>query len=445
MCIVVNYLDRKLSINEIKTIFSAGMKLSKEDFKVGFEYERLPIDVETAQSVKYFGLNGICEFLRLYARNENWDYLLDENNIIGLKQLHNTVTLEPGLQLELSIEPQKKIQTLEAKINELDSEMIPLLNDAGIKLLAYGIYPNTTYKNIKLLPKRRYSIMASYLWGILSDVMMRETAGMQACFDYESEEDAMKKFKVANMLTPIVTGMFANSPIRGGVDTGYKSFRALAWLNTDNDRCGFATNFNSDNTFEDYINKVLDTPMIMINREDNVIPISKRITMKDFIKEGYNGFVACLDDFRLASNLYFPEVRLREFIEIRNHDSIGKGLQYSLLAFYKGILYSPKILSDAEKILSKFSARDFAELRYNVPKLAMNAKLGEYKIKQFAKILVQLAEQGLVEQNLGEEKYLDPLKELVEEGICPADIILKNWYGAWNKDVNKLIEHVTCK
>lgn len=82
--------------------------------------------------------------------------------------------------------------------------------------------------------------MAKYLWGILADVMMRETAGIQCCIDFKSEEDAMRKFKLANKLSPFMTAMFANSPIRGGVDTGYKSFRALAWLNTDNDRCGFA-------------------------------------------------------------------------------------------------------------------------------------------------------------------------------------------------------------
>ena len=43
--------------------------------------------------------------------------------------------------------------------------------------------------------------------------------------------------------------MYANSKIRGGVDTGYKSFRALAWLNTDNERCGFATKFQDSNSY----------------------------------------------------------------------------------------------------------------------------------------------------------------------------------------------------
>ena len=31
--------------------------------------------------------------------------------------------------------------------------------------------------------------MAKYMWGFLADVMMRETAGIQGCFDFENEEN----------------------------------------------------------------------------------------------------------------------------------------------------------------------------------------------------------------------------------------------------------------
>ena len=297
---------------------------------------------------------------------------------------------------------------------------------------------------LKILPKQRYKIMANYLWGILSDVMMRETAGIQACFDFDSEEDAMQKFRIANMLSPIVTAMCANSVIRGGVDTGYKSFRALAWLNTDSERCGFATNFNRNMTFDDYINTVLDTPVIMISRDERIYATNGTMTLKQFMTKEYQGFNATLDDFKLSANLYFPDVRLRKFIEIRNQDCVGKGLQYSVIAFYKGILYSKSVLNDVDELLSKFKFQDFAELKYNVPKNALNAKLGNVALVNIAKDLVNLSEKGLKEQGLNEDVYLEPLQDLVYQGICPADIIIKNWYGSWNKDLNKLIEYVRC-
>lgn len=433
-----------LNLQDVRKLFTDGIKLSADDFKVGMEYERLPVFFETNQSASYDGIDGICEFLRLYARNENWDYLLDNENIIGLKKLHDTITLEPGVQMEMSLTPEKLIKDLDDKINELDKELLPLLDEFGIKLLNYGVYPLTTYKNIKILPKQRYRIMANYLWGILSDVMMRETAGIQCCFDFDSEEDAMQKFRIANMLSPIATAMFANSPIRGGVDTGYKSFRALAWLNTDSERCGFATNFKKDMTFDDYISTVLNTPVIMFSREDKMYAVNGTMTLKQFITKDYQGFNATLDDFKLCANLYFPEVRLRKFIEIRNQDCVGKGLQYAVLAFYKGILYSKSVMKSVDEMLSKFKYQDFAELRYNVPKNALNIKLGKVELAKIAKELVDLAEKGLKEQGQREEVYLEPLQDLVCQGLCPADIILKNWYGSWNKDLNKLIEYVKC-
>ena len=164
--------------------------------------------------------------------------------------------------------------------------------------------------------------MANYLWGILSDVMMRETAGIQVGIDYKSEEDAMKKFRLANMMMPFATAMYANSRIRGDVDTGYKSFRALAWLNTDNERCGFATKFDRNMGFRDYVNILLDTPMIFINREDKCVSLNGRLTFKQYMQNGFEGFSASMEDWKLHSNLYFPEVRLRNFIEIRNHDCV---------------------------------------------------------------------------------------------------------------------------
>ena len=294
----------KLDKKEILKLFESGCK-PFQDHKVGIEYERLPVFSVTSKAVDYSSEFGICNFLRNFAREENWDYIMDDYNIIGLKQGHDTITLEPGCQIEMSLEPQKTIDELKSKIMLLDKQLKPVLNKFNIKLLNYGVSPLSTHKSINLIPKRRYKIMAKYLWGILSDVMMRETAGIQCCIDFESEEDAMYKFKIANKLVPFMTAMFANSPVRGGVETGYKSFRALSWLNTDNDRCGFVGQIDDDFSFEEYVDYVLDSPMIFINRESGTIPIDGKITFNQFMEKGYEGFEADIEDFKLHANLYF--------------------------------------------------------------------------------------------------------------------------------------------
>ena len=429
----------KLGKEEILHLFKDGCK---NTCQIGIEYERLPIFPVTSRAVEYGSEFGVCNFLRNFAREENWDYITDDYNIIGLKQEHDTITLEPGCQVELSIKPENTIHELKNKIDTLDKQMKPILDKFNINLLNYGVSPLSTNKNIGLIPKKRYKLMAKYLWGILSDVMMRETAGIQCCIDFESEEDAVEKFQVANKLTPFMTAMFANSLIRGGVETGYKSFRALSWLNTDNDRCGFVGQIDDKFSFEEYVDYVLETPMIFINRDNDVVPINGKINFAEFMQNGYEGFEADIQDFELHANLYFPEVRMRNFLEIRNHDCVGKGLQYSILAIYKGILYNHGAIQDIEELFAPFDYRDFSELRYNVPKSAINAKIGKFSVKDIAKEILYIAEKALIEADTNEEKYLDAIKEYTLAGICPADVIIRNWNGLWNKDIKKLIKFV---
>lgn len=428
----------KLGKKEILNLFKNGCKT---DCQIGIEYERLPIFSVTSKAVDYGSEFGICNFLRSFAKEENWDYITDDYNIIGLKQEHDTITLEPGCQVELSLKPEKTIMQVQNKIEMLDKLMHPILDKFGINLLGYGVSPFSTHKSIHLIPKKRYKLMAKYLWGILSDVMMRETAGVQCCIDFESEEDAMEKFKIANKLVPFMTAMFANSPIRGGVETGYKSFRALSWLNTDNDRCGFVGQIDNIESFEEYVNYVLETPMIFINRNGDTLPINGKMNFKEFINN--SEYDADLEDFELHANLYFPEVRLRNFIEIRNQDCVGNGLQYSILAIYKGILYGKTAMQEIKDLFQEFDYRDFSELRYNVPKSALNAQIKKYYAKDIAKEILYIAEKSLIEQNTGEEKYLEAIKEYTLEGICPADVIIRNWNGLWNKDIKKLIKFVS--
>lgn len=431
----------RLEYQDILNIYTSGCK-EKSLHKTGLEYERLPISMVTNKAVDYGTEFGVCNFLRAFAKAENWDYITDDYNIIGLKQGHDTITLEPGCQVELSIKPESSIAALEKKINLLDKLMEPILDKMGITLLNYGVSPFSTNKNINLLPKRRYALMAKYLWGILSDVMMRETAGIQVCFDFESEEDAVRKFKLANKLTPFATAMFANSPIRGGVDTGYKSFRALSWLNTDNDRCGFAYKLREDYSFDEYIDYVMNTPVIFITREDLPVNINGKIKFKDFMQNGWEGFEPILDDYLLQANLCFPEVRLRNFIEIRNHDCGRKGTPYAILAFYKGLLQNPSAMDELEELLKPYNYNDFAELRYNVPRCGLDCKIGGDSVKLIVKELLYICEKSLIEQNTGDEKYLDFIKEYAMQGITPADVIIRNWYGIWDKNIKKLVNYL---
>ena len=433
--------EQKIDKSDLLKLYTKGYTKS-DDFKIGLEYERLPVHAGSMCSVDYWEEYGIKNLLEKYAHEETWDYITEADNVIGLKKGHDTFTLEPGCQMEISTKPEKTIFELENKINRINEGLKPIADSKGIVMLDYGVSPYSTHKCIHLIPKKRYKLMARYLWGILSDVMMRETAGIQCCIDFSSEEDAMRKYKLANKLSPFMTAMFANSPIRGGVDTGYKSFRALSWLNTDNDRCGFAGKISEQFSFEDYIDYVLKVPMIFVNKDNNPVFINGDITFEEYMNSGWDDYFATVDDYELQANLCFPEVRIRNFIEIRNHDCVGGQLKYSIPAIYKGIMYGSSGMDECEELLKSLQYKDFSELRYNVPKNTLDSKIRNNTIGDYAVEILKIAEKGLKSLKTGEEKYLEPIKELTFYGKTPADIILQNWNGCWGRDLHKLVRYL---
>ena len=73
----------------------------------------------------------------------------------------------------------------------------------------------------------------------------------------------------------------------------------------------------------------------------------------------------------------------------------------------------------------------------------MNAKIARHCIKDLVKEILYIAEKSLIEMDMGEEKFIEPIKEFALNGISPADVIIRNWNGLWNKDIKKLVKFVS--
>jgi glutamate--cysteine ligase len=431
------------SNSQLEEIFYSGINNTS---KIGIEFEKLPIRNNDFKAVSYYEKNGISDFLKVYKKAENWQNVEFDKNIIGLSNSDGIISLEPGSQLEISFLPQNNIHLIKEKIDKYNSMTAFWAEKMDFCWIGYGIQPVSIYQNIDIIPKKRYELMNEYFSGIanLPFVMMKETAGIQTAFDYKSEEDAINKFRLALKLSPIASAMFANSPVRQAKDIGYKSFRAASWLDTDNKRCGLVSkklfDSNYDFTFKDYVEILLDIPVIFIEKDGSFIP-AFNLTFREYLKNGYEGYKATLSDWYLHMNLYFPDVRLSSYIEIRNHDSQRSELIPSIPALWKGILYNENSFGAVNKLLSKFNYQDFEEMRHLTPKYGLDFEINGHKIADIAKEIVAASLSGLIEAGLGEEIYLKPLEELVNKNSTPADLILKNWYGSWNRDISKLIEY----
>ena len=154
--------------------------------------------------------------------------------------------------------------------------------------------------------------------------MLKESAVLQVNIDYSSEEDAINKLRFAPFLSPIVSAMFATSPIRGGKLSNYRSCRTNAWLHVDENRCGLIDSrlFHREleYSFENYCNLLLAKPVIYNQKTGK----NSKSTFKELLNRGE----VDMDDWFMHMSLYFPDVRLKDVIELRNCDCQTTDLLY---------------------------------------------------------------------------------------------------------------------
>ncbi len=415
--------------SQLADYFFMGCK-NKSDFKIGVEFERIGVDSKTFHAIPYNGKSGVAEFIKRIKIPGECEEVYEGDNILGLQCSTGEITLEPGAQFEYSTKPFVNLEEHENAINEFNGRARRLSDDMGITWLGYGVQPLSTYSKINMIPKSRYEVMRNYLpqRGSKGLVMMMESAGVQASIDYGSEEDAMKKLRVALGISPLITAMFSNSPVREGKLSGYKSYRAMGWLDTDNDRCGLISQkiFEEDFGFDDYVEVLLDVPMFFVEKEGSLLPL-KGMTFREYM----NKYKATMRDWQLHLSTFFPDVRVKNLIEIRNCDSQSVGMAMAFAAMVKGILYNEGAMDAAWDLVKKLSWHERNELRHSVTKNGLSG------IADIAKELVSIADYSLGEESL----YLDKLKELLSQNKTPADVIIENWEGSWGKDLKKLIDH----
>ena len=232
--------------------------------------------------------------------------------------------------------------------------------------------------------------------------------------------------------------------------TKFKSNRASSWLDTDNDRCGLvsAKAFRrGEFSFAEYAEILLDVPMIFIERNLTNLPNSKtalkveNLTFRQFLKDGYQGYRATKQDWELHLSLYFPDVRFKNYIEIRNHDNQRKELVCAVPAFWKGIIYNDSAIESVNELLKDFSCFDFEYLRRKTPQKGLDMKIKHQKLSDIAKEIVKISYESLKTYKKNEEKYLEPLMALLDNGKTPADLIIQKWENEWQGNIKYLVDY----
>ena len=403
-------LDYDRQIEEVVKYIKSG---ETEDFKLGLEFEHFVIDKDTLKTISYYGENGVEETLRDLSQI-GWTPVYEGEYILGLSKGDKNITLEPGSQLELSVEKQTNIEDLEKEYLLFLKDLIPILNSKNQYLITTGYHPLTKIEEIKILPKERYDHMYNYFKtkGSHAHNMMKGTASVQVTMDYKDEEDYIKKFQIANALSPVFYSMFENAYYFEGQPTQIHNIRSFIGENCDKDRSGIPEGaLDDDFSYQKYAEYVLNRPPIFEIKDGNLHSTGHKNMREVFNPDEYEE-----DELNHLLTMYFPDVRTKKYIEMRMFDAVPYPLNFSVLALVKGLFYSDKNLDTLYDYIKDINMDEIEEVRKEMKAFGLGAKIkGEFFVDVGRK-LVKLAKEALDKE---EQKYLLPLEEMMDKGINP--------------------------
>jgi glutamate--cysteine ligase len=423
-------------VDELVAHFTAGCK-PKSELRVGMEHEKIAVVAVDG------GGGGRAPDYPLIARllgsmaARGWQPVEEHGQLIALERATcGTITLEPGGQIEHSGAPwPKAVEAVRDNDKHLD-ELLPVAAELGVVFLGVGFRPFGTLDDVPWMPKGRYRVMRQYLprRGRKAHEMMKRTATVQANLDYLDEADAMEKLRLALGLSSLVTALFAASPIVDGRPSGYQSYRASCWLETDPDRCGllpFA--FSPSAGFRDYVEWALDVPMFFLYRDGEYrgFPDGERVTFRRFWRDGWQGERALPGDWELHLSTLFPEARLKRYVEVRQADAGSRAAVRALPPLWRGLFYDGDSRHAAWSLVADWTLDERQALYRAVPLEGLRARVRGVAVQTLARELVGIAKHGL--ERLGSvdgAAMLEPLERIAESGRTQADEIAEAWTRA---------------
>ncbi|MCA1633969.1 MAG: glutamate--cysteine ligase, partial [Acidobacteria bacterium] len=215
-------------------------------------------------------------------------------------------------------------------------------------------------------------------------------------------------------------------------------------LQTDPDRAGISPPALADDfSPEAFVAYALDVPMIFAQRQGHYSGAVSGMPFSEFLAGARPGIRPVFGDWADHLTTLFTDARLKQHIELRSADAGGPEMAMAMQALWKGLLYDTAALDEALRLAPRLKLSDALALREAVARAALQAQHAGVNVLALAKETLALAVAGLECTAPDEVRYLDVLRQqVIEDEICPADILLRNWHGSWQGSMSRVVEHL---
>lgn len=436
--------------NSLVEYMESGCK-PPEKWRIGTEHEKFTYHLSDLSQLEYEGEAGIRALLEGLTKF-GWKPIIENGKPIGLvKPDNSSITLEPAGQVELSGAPLENIHQTCSEISEHLKQVKNVAKELGIGFIGLGYQPKWKRKQAPWMPKSRYKIMRDYMpkVGTMGLDMMQSTCTVQVNLDFDSEATMVKMFRISLALQPIATALWANSPFKDGKPSGFLSYRSHIWTDTDPARCGtLPFVFEEGFGFERYVDYMLDVPMYFVYRKGEYIDASGQ-SFRDFLAgtlPALPGEQPTIKDWEDHLSVAFPEVRLKKFLEMRGADGGPWNRLCALPAFWVGLLYDDRSREAAWNLIKDWTPEEHQTLRDEVPRQALNTPFRNATVGDIALDALEIAHEGLSHREvkdsvgLNETHFLNPLFQIAESGLTPAEELICAYERRWHKNIDQVFK-----
>ncbi|HZT20804.1 MAG TPA: glutamate-cysteine ligase family protein, partial [Dongiaceae bacterium] len=197
---------------------------------------------------------------------------------------------------------------------------------------------------------------------------------------------------------------------------------------------------------ERYVDYMLDVPMYFVYRGGRYLDTAGQ-SFREFLAgrlPALPGEVPSMGDWVNHLTTAFPEVRLKRYLEMRGADGGPWDRLCALPALWVGLLYDSRALDEASEMVKDWTVAEQAELRREVPRLALQTRFRGRSLQHWAKDVLKIAREGLARRRrldrMGgdETHFLNALDLIAESGVTPAEEKLASFHGRWNGSVDPL-------
>lgn len=362
--------------------------------KVGLEAELFPFwltpDGRPAGRMALVELVGIIDDIDGAVRNPS------ANDGRPSWQLDGTlITEEPGAQLEVAGPPDEDVDAAMHRVETVIGKLSSAFSHARAGLAATGL---DCWSDDDELPVQlgvpRYEAMTSY-WAMRGEaqgnLMMCSACSLQVNVDLGPPQIAQDRWLLANLAAPVVTAVFATSPVERAVNG-----RALGWRGLDPTRTGIAPPLiaGCDDPVEHVLADALRADVMLLQRDGRTVTGRPGWRFGDWVHQPHKEHgPPTTDDLALHLTTLFPENRLRGFIEVRGVDALPARWRSAAVAIVVGLLYDADATAGALELL--------APHRPEIPDLldrAARAGLNDPVVGRLSRGVVDLAVEGAQRQ-----------------------------------------------